>query len=234
MTAMQLIRVLLRRWYVLVAFGIITGAVLLSVSKAQGVYWTQVNVVFLPPFGINQLEDHTDGVVQFAAVIERQLNGNRTGVAQATTSGTLYGEGIRQGWEVSLLNSGGQWGNNFNRQVLSIQVVDSSPELVRAKVAEVGDVVDRLVRQQQDAQGIATPDQITTLESPSIAPITYVAGSNTRAMIGVITLGIALGAIATVGFDRLVGYGRHRRRRRWRNARLLRAETRVVQEPVDV
>jgi hypothetical protein len=232
MTAMQLIRILVRRWYFLLVFAAITVGAVGLLSRVQGVYWTQVNVVFLPPFGVNQLEDHTDGVVQFAAVIERQLNGNRTGVAQATTSGTLYGEGVRRGWQVSLLNSGGQWGNNFNRQVLSIQVVDSSPELVGAKVQEVGDVIDRLVREQQDAQGIAAPDQITTLESPSIAPITYVAGSTTRATIGVVALGIALGVIATVGLDRLIGYGRHRRRRRWRNARSLQ-EPHVVRDSVD-
>jgi len=213
MTAIQLIRVMLRRWYLLLAFAIITVAVLGAVSRAQGVYWTQVNVVFLPPSNVNQLEDHTDGVVQFAAVIERQLNGNNTGITKGGGGATLYGEGVRRGSEVSLLNSGGQWGNNFNRQVLSIQVVDSTPERVAAKLDSVGAEIDRLVQAQQDQQGVARVDQITTLESPSVAPITHVAGSSTRAAIGVIALGASLGIVFTLGLDRLLFVARHRRTR---------------------
>lgn len=204
MTAGQLFRVLLRRWYILVLFALITVTMISLTPRVSGLYWTQVDVVFLPPSNFNLLQDHTDGVVQFAAVIEREFNGNRNGVPAPLPGGTLYGGGVSRGHEVTLLNSGTQWGNNYNRQVISVEVVDSTPDRVDAVVRELTDRISALVVQQQDSAGVAPKNRIETFELPATPVISYVQGSRVRADIAIAALGAALGGAASVLFDRVL------------------------------
>ena len=56
-TAVQLLRILGRRWYVLLLVAVITAVSILLIHRVPGVYWTQVDVVFLPPKSANALED---------------------------------------------------------------------------------------------------------------------------------------------------------------------------------
>jgi hypothetical protein len=204
MTAGEFFRVLIRRWYVLGLFAVITVVMVGLASRTNGLYWTQVDVVFLPPSNFNLLQDHTDGVVQFAAVIEREFNGNRGGVPPTLPGGTLYGEGITRGYDVTLLNSGTQWGNNFNRQVISVEVVDSTPSRVDAVVKQLTTRIDALVIRQQDAVGVAPKNRIETYELPARPVISHVQGSRVRADIAIAALGAALGAVASVLIDRLL------------------------------
>jgi hypothetical protein len=203
-TAFQLLRVLARRWYVLVVVAAITGAAVLLVQCAPGVYWTQVNIVFLPPKNANVLEDQNTSIVQFVAVIEREFNETPDTTRSASSSGTLYGEGVRSGWQVSLSNNGGQWQNNFNRPSLSIEVVDSSPRKVVETAASLSAKVSRLAETQQNDIGIATKNHVTTINSPASPVVSYVQGSNTRAGIAVIALGTVTGVLAAALVDWIV------------------------------
>lgn len=204
MTAGEFFRVLLRRWYVLGAFAVLTVLMMGLTSRATGLYWSQVDIVFLPPSNFNLLQDRTNGVVQFAAVIDREFNGNRGGVPAALPGGTLYGEGITRGYRVTLLNSGSQWGNNFNRQVISVEVVDSTSSRVDAALKQLISRVDALSIRQQDALGVAPRNRIETYELPATPVISHVQGSRLRAEIAIAALGAVIGAIASVLFDRFL------------------------------
>ncbi len=214
MTAVQLLRVLARRWYVLALVATVTGIAILLSARVPGVYWTQVDVVFLPPKSANALEDQNTSIVQFAAVIERAFNGTQDAVSTASSSGTLYGEGVRSGWQVSLPNNGGQWQNNFNRPSLSIEVVESSPRTVSAVAASLSGRVGRLVQQRQEGIGIAPENRVTTIESPDSPVVRYVQGSDTRAAIAHTALGLVIGVLAAVQFDRLLARSPKRRPKR--------------------
>lgn len=204
MTAVQLLRILGRRWYVLLLVAVITGVAILLIHRVPGVYWTQVDVVFLPPKTANALEDQNTSIVQFVAVIEREINGAGSATHAASSSGTLYGEGFRSGWQISLPNNGGQWQNNFNRPALSIEVVDSSPEKVAEVAASLSTRVARLVQRQQSEIGIAPGNHVTTIDSPSIPVVTYVQGSDARASIALAALGAVVGVLAAAVLDRIL------------------------------
>jgi hypothetical protein len=215
-TAVQLLRVLGRRWYVLVLVAAITVVAIQSAQRVPGVYWTQVDVVFLPPKSANALEDQNTSIVQFVAVIEREFNGTSDTSRSASSSGTLYGEGVRSGWQVSFPNNGGQWQNNFNRPSLSIEVVDSTPRKVAEVATSLSTQVGRLVEQRQKRIGIAPENYVTTIDSPSPAVVRYIQGSVARAGIALAALGAVVGVLAAALLDRVVLSARERARRRTR------------------
>ncbi len=212
MTAGNLIRVLLRRWYVLLLAALLTAVVVGLLGRVPGVYWTQVDVVFLPTNSANALGVTNDSLVQFAAVIEREFTGGRDDDPISMTGGTLYGQGVRVGWRVKLPNAGGQWNNNFNRPALSVEVVDATPARVNAVVQNLTERIQSLVRQAQDDQGVPRIRQVETLESPSTAVVSYIDGNRTRASLAVALLGAVLGISAAVAFDTLRPHERAARR----------------------
>ncbi|MES2094822.1 MAG: hypothetical protein V4531_13575 [Actinomycetota bacterium] len=216
MTAIQLLRVLGRRWYVLVIVAAITVFAIFAAQRVPGVYWTQVDVVFLPPKSANALEDQNTSIVQFVAVIEREFNGIRNDSRSASSSGTLYGEGVRSGWQVSFPNNGGQWQNNFNRPALSIEVVDASPTKVAAVAASLSKRVSSLVEQRQDRTGIAPENFVTTIDSPSPPVVRFIRGSDARASIALAALGAVVGVLSAALLDRVMAAARSRPRRRLR------------------
>jgi hypothetical protein len=203
MTANQLIRVLLRRWYVLVVFAVLVVLAVSLIPRTPGVYTSQVDMVFLPPSTLNRLQDQVEGSVQFAAIVDREFNGNRGNAPIPLQTATLYGEGIRRGYTVTLHNDGGQWTNNFDRPDLSIEVVDSSPERVNTEITRLTRRISALSSSLQDAQNVAPADRIGVIESPSTAQVTYIAASTTRAAAATLALGVILAMLVTVLFDRI-------------------------------
>ena len=210
MTAAQLIRVVLRRWYVVIAVLILTGIATVLAGRVPGVYSTQVDVVFTAPSTPNSLQVSNDSLVQFAAVIERRFNGNS---APAALSGgtTLYGQGVRSGSAVTLPNSGGQWQTNFNQAALSIEVVGPTPERVQAVADDLSARVRSLAVKEQVDRGVAPLNQVGTLESPAVPVINYIEGRYSRAKIGIIAVGSGIALLAAVMTDRIVIRVRRRR-----------------------
>jgi hypothetical protein len=204
MTVTLLLRTLLRRWYVVVLILAATVFAALAAGRVPGVFWTQVDVVFLPPASYNVLEDHADGIVQFAAIVEREFNGNPGDAVRGLPSGTLYGEGIRDGSEVVLLDSGGQWGTNYNRQVLSVEVVGASETEVTDTVADIGARIAALSIRIQDDAGVAPDARITTFESPAPPVVAYIGGSSRRAQAVILVLGGAVALALSVAVDYLL------------------------------
>lgn len=203
MTAARLIHVIFRRWYVVLAVLVITGLATNAAGRVEGVYSSQLDIVFVAPGKTNSLQISADSLVQFAAVIERRFNGNSEAAALAGET-TLYGQGVRSGWSVTLPNSGGQWQTNFNRAALTIEVVDSTPERVRAVTNKLSARIRDLTLREQVEQGVSAVNRVTTLESPATPAVTYIEGRAPRAKIGIIALGVGIALFAAVMMDRLL------------------------------
>jgi hypothetical protein len=196
------LRALARRWYVLAIFAALT---MLGGFLAVKVYWARVTVVLLAPESLdnqNALRSPTESLIDFAAVIERQVNGNHSQPRFSFSSATLYGAGVRDGYKVSLQNDGGQWSDSFTQPVLDVEVVSPTRTGAQAQLRQVIDRIDALVANRQADADVPSDQMITTLQSPSPASITHIGGSRLRALGAVGLLGAISGVALTLAFDR--------------------------------
>lgn len=215
MTTNELVHILRRRWYV-VALGValLMGAVH-HVATRPGVYWTQVDVVFLAPKSVrypNVIEQTSQSVIAMAGLIEHEVNKGLKEPATASASTTLAGVGVRDGYSVRLPNSGGQWASNFDRPVVDVQVIGPSESGVRARLATLAGEVERTLAARQEADGIPPLNRITASSTPTAAPVFYLNGNPKKAILVTLLLGGGLISVGTVGADRLLT-ARARRRR---------------------
>jgi hypothetical protein len=205
----RLLRAVSRRWYVLAVFGLLTVVAALSIPRAEGVYWSRVSIVFLPPstpVNENQLSPTPETLIAFAAIIERQYTGapitDRLGAA---TPSALYGSGVREGAKVELVNGGGQWSSSFADPVITVDVVDSTAQGVRSRIAAEVERVEGLSARIQADAAVPTADTITTLASPGEPVVSYTRGDRLRATGGILGLGALAGVLATLAVDRALG-----------------------------
>ena len=100
-----------RRWWVLVACVLVTLSAVALLPPPPGVYWTKAEMTFIQPtdtFG-NPLRMNSESLVYFAAAVEREFNRQPTKARACSSTATLYGRGIREGFAVSLFSVGNQW-----------------------------------------------------------------------------------------------------------------------------
>ncbi|RAN76511.1 hypothetical protein B5P43_23220 [Bacillus sp. SRB_336] len=209
MTRFELVRLLVRRWYVVLAVAVATVLGVGLVQHPTQVYSAEVNVMFLPPDGV--LMDQTESLIYFTAMLERQFNQGHADPKVSSASATLYGAGVRQGYSVSLYDTGGQWQTNFNRPVLQVEVVDSSQAAVQAQLDEILAKIDAIATQSQALAGVKPASMIRSNQSPSPAVIVHVGGSRWRAAAGMLCLGLGL-SVGACYYTDLFMARRHRRR----------------------
>jgi hypothetical protein len=205
MTLNQFLRIGLRRWYIVLFCAVLTAIAVFLVSRPTPVYWTRVSVIFLAPTSLdnpNSLGATTDSLISFAALVDREYNGNIQSPRFSSQEATLYGAGARSEARVALLNSGGQWNDSFTRPELTVEVVDESERAVRSTLTDITERIDGIVTEQQDAAGVPDADRITTLTSPQFAVVSSAQGNRLRAAASVLFLGVGVCAVATVVVDR--------------------------------
>jgi hypothetical protein len=202
MTRFELLRVLARRWYLLLAVAVLTGFGALLVQNTTPVYSTEVNVMFLPPDGV--LMDQSESLIYFAAVVERQFNGGHPALKLSSNVATLYGAGVRNGYTVSLYDTGGQWQTNFNRPVLQVEVVDSGQAAVQSQLDAILARIDTIAVDTQKAAGVKPSLMIRGNVSPAPPVIVEVRGSKWRAAAGIACLGLGIGVGACYYLDRVL------------------------------
>jgi hypothetical protein len=192
-------RILLRRWPVVIAVLGLMIPVLFQAAEAKGVYWTRVNVVFLPPPGAaggNPLRSDSQDLVQYAAVIERLALEETSDPPMVTNGASLYGTGIRNGYSVYLPNTGTQWQPSFPRAVVAIEVVAEDAASVSRLAEELAAKLDVASTRQQDALGVVRAAHITTELSPAAPDVTYHAArpASAVAALSFLALGLATAA----------------------------------------
>lgn len=215
MTAKAFLTLLVRRWSVLALIAMVTVAGMYAVMRQDvSVYWTRVTVVFVPPVTAdtvgNVFEGSDPSLVYFAAAVEQRVNGAMLQPRLSSSAATLFGAGVRQGQDVSLVNSGGQWQTNFNRPMLNVEVVDSTPEAVQQRLDAVLGQIERAAQSMQTEAGTQRTRMITIEVAPPQPTISHIAGNAKRAAVGVGLLGLGVGlAIAFLLDGLLAGRRRH-------------------------
>lgn len=213
MTPRQCIAALVRRWYVVLAVLLMVVGGIALVPRDAGVYWSRATVVFVPPINPtragNVLEGSDPSLIYFAAAVERIVNGGQIPARLSGDAG-LYGVGIRDGWSVVLQNSGGQWQTNFNRPMLTVEVVAPDAATAEARMTTLLDSIESIAKELQVDDGTSPTNMITVEVSPSPPSLTFIGGNWKRAVAGI----LALGAIAAVASALLVDRWANRRRSR--------------------
>jgi hypothetical protein len=212
MTRSELFAALGRRWNVVAAILLMTLLGMGFADRVPGVYSTEVNVVFLPPD--STLQEQTASLTNFAAAVERVYKNGLEAPNVSSSSATLYGSGVRRGSSVKLADAGGQWGTNFNRPVLVVDVVDSSADAVQATLAGILTRISAVASGRQLAVGVAPENFIKIENSPPSPVISYVGGSRQRALVGLGALGVGLSFTAALLTDRWALKARRRAQHR--------------------
>jgi hypothetical protein len=184
-----------RRWWVAMLGIVLTAAGGLLVQHAPGVYYQQVDVVFLwpqpPQNQENTFQYGSKTLIQTAGVVARAVGG-REGATTASETATLVGQGIKHGWSVRLPNSGGQWAFDFEQPVLSIEAVGASPAEVTATTAVALARVNRELTALQAAEAVPRWLMIKTRMSPPTPLMQYGQGSRSRAVLMTLLVGTFL------------------------------------------
>lgn len=213
MTTGDLVRALLACWYVVLAGVLLTCAVAYLVHGRTGVYQTVVDVQFLPPSHptVTRNDNPNDDLVALAGLVEREVGVDSGREEPVSPDVTLADMGVREGVAVVLPNAGGQWNYFFAQPKLRVQAVAGSPEEAeRLRDDTVGRIRATLHRIQVD-DGAAPANHVVTRQVPGRAPVTYAAGSPSRAGAVTLLVGGFLTCVAAVHVDRLLTRRRRRR-----------------------
>jgi len=184
---------------------VLTAGAALFAHDAPGVYYQQVDVVFLwpqpPQNQENTFQYGSKTLIQTAGVVARAVGG-REGATTVSETATLAGQGVEHGWSVRLPNSGGQWAFDFEQPVLSVEAVGSTPREVAATTSVAVTRINRELIALQQAEGVPTSLMIRTRMSPPTPLMHYGTGSRGRAVLTTLLLGAGLTLTAVRLVDR--------------------------------
>lgn len=208
MTVAVALRIVARRWYVMLAVLLVSAGGFYWRLQSAGVYTAHALVEFIPPDGaqVTAAPDYyNEQVTNFAGSVVAQYNSGREVEPLSSSSAPLYGVGIRQGTQVSLSNDGNQWMSVFSSPVADVQVVGPTAAWVHSHETAI---ISRLRNTAAQSQSGVAADERITIElqplSDSIAHI-YPGRNTTRvaaAAFGV--AGILVGATLCVWCDAAV------------------------------
>lgn len=213
MTSRGLLRLLVRRWYLVILGLSLTLAVLWPVTHRPGVYWTQVNVVILPPtyeYFPNKLEDPQYSLAALAGVIVSDYNGQHMPLLMGSADTTLYGEGRSTGAEVRIPNMGNQWKPAYPNATIDVQVVDANAQVVTDQVDSIVGELKVLLANRQEQLGVPQSLRASIITSPTQPSVYYITGSRTRALGAGALVGLGLSVTGVYWFERLVTWRRAR------------------------
>lgn len=206
MTVADLLRVLLRRWYLVLVGAALSLAAVYVTTHQAGVYWTRFEVVVLPPIervtNPNSLERGPYDLTSLAGAVVTQFNDGRHPQQMSTADTTLYGEGMRAGSAVRLHNAGSQWMQIHDRPVIDVQVVGPDTGHVERESRRILERLDVILHERQEEIGIAESARASAISSPTRPTVAWIGGSRSRAALATGLLGALLTVLAVVWVDR--------------------------------
>lgn len=211
-----------RRHLVVVVIGaLLTAGGLYLVQSHQGVYVTRTDVVLVPPEGTyirNPLWRRENSVIATASLVAAIVNSDSGGARTSSSSVSLAGQGVDDGYSAQLYNRGGQWVVDYDRPLFNVQAVGRTPEAATANLERGLDELQSALDLLQDRMDVVESQRMT-LDTVTPEPeVGYGVGRPTRALAATAVLGVGLTLAAVTVVDD----------RRWRAgwARLLRRRTR--------
>ena len=206
MTVIALLTAARRAWFIVLAGVVCTVLALGFVARTTGVYWAQVDVVFLGPISDtrpNPLGYSSQRLVDVASVVQRDVTGTTDQTQVVSSAVYLIDTGVRKGSWIRLPNSGGQWITSYDRPVLDVQVVDSSPQAVLARMQVLLRQIDGDLQRRQGDAGVAEDNRVTTSVSPPPdVEVHYSEGPVKRALLVTLLAGGGLTLAAADWWDR--------------------------------
>ncbi|WP_175557369.1 hypothetical protein [Raineyella antarctica] len=153
-------------------------------------------------------------LINFTGAVQRRYAAEHDVVDVSSPTATLQGNNIREGVSVMLADAGNQWQVSFNRPVLVVQVIDTSPEAVKARLVSLATDLTLITEDLQRSVG-ADPKDFITMEAPvENAAVDSFGPTRSGALKGgmaVLLVGGVAGMSLSVAMERLRP---HRERRR--------------------
>jgi hypothetical protein len=206
----ELCRALRRHWpIVLVGAVCTTGAGVVAISD-DGVYFTRTNILFQAPTSAdhpNAMRTQLDDVIVTAGAVAKRVAGPGRVTKFASPEVTSVGLGVRDGWSIQLRDTGGQWATNFPVQILTLDVVGPSRDVVQQRQHDLIHQVQQDTYQLQRVVGAKPRNDITAIPAPEFSVIYHVSGNKPRALGMTTVLGVGLTIAVVLAVDRR----RHRR-----------------------
>ncbi|MGI8665376.1 MAG: hypothetical protein ACR2N4_05015 [Jatrophihabitans sp.] len=182
----------LRSWVIVLVGLLISGATANYFAHRPGVYWSQVQVLFVAPKSAanpNGLSVSSESLITTAGVVAKMVGSSPPGPSVVSDTVTLVGEGIRHGYGVRLPNSGGQFATNFDQAALDVQAAGTTVVEVSATLSKVLDQITTELSTLQSDAHVAPVNLIRAELSPPTPPIYYQTGSKSRALAITLVIG---------------------------------------------
>ncbi len=214
MTSSDLLRIVLRRWYLTVLGAALSVGLVYAATHEPPVYWTQFNMLLLQPRSethTNYLSNPRYTLYPTAGVVVRDFNADDRAPLLASPDTSMVGQGLTRGVQVRLPNQGSQWRPVFQANFLDVQVVDASPEAVLDRAQAAQERVSRILRRRQDAAHVSPGMQVTSIASTADPVVYQVGGSRMRAAAATGLAGAAITTVVVYWTDRLLLVLRRRR-----------------------
>ncbi|WP_426516467.1 hypothetical protein ACPPVQ_17865 [Diaminobutyricibacter sp. McL0618] len=183
-----------------------TGLAVFAGLSDKGVYYTRTQIVFLAPSSTyypNTLATQSEDIVDTAGVVAKRITGPVAVTKYASADVTLVGIGIRDGWSLAVPDTGGQWGTNFQSQILNLEIVAPDRATVLRRQTTLINRVQQQLSELQREQHVAPINYITLTTAPRSTVIYHVGGSKPRMLGMTALLGVGITAAVIVIAERL-------------------------------
>lgn len=220
MTSHGLLRVCLRRWYV-VTLGLVGSVMLVSLLvRPNTVYWARVTATVvsasLAVSSVNELEQLAPSnrpleALSMASLLAVRVNGGIPERRSSSPDATLYGEGYDQAVSARVRNTGGQWTNRTSEPVIDVEVVDLTPEKVQSTmIAQTSLLTAQLSGLQVDLR-VPRSQRMTLKFSPTSVHVEAITSSRTRAWVAANAFGLGVTLSFTYFLDRALSRRGHKK-----------------------
>ncbi len=152
MTTGLLVMLLRRRWYVVLVCLFLTAGAMVGVHRRAGLYWAQVDVVFLAPKSPdfpNTIQQTSGSVIAMAGLVEAELNKGNRDAGDRLRRGHPGRAGRARWLPHRVPSTGGQWAPNFDRPVIDLQVIGPDIGAVNRRLAHL---IGRIRQTLEDLQ----------------------------------------------------------------------------------
>ena len=210
MTTIDFLVLACRRWYVVVAGGVLTIAAFLGLSHSSPVYMSRATVIVPVPASTSHIALQVVSPTDIATVAAIRVNQAANTLDASTSDATLVGSGVTQGVSIHVRNEGTQWAPLAPDPYIDIDAVDHSVEGVNRRLADAVDRVRVAVRDLQRSLRVEPGLRVRTTVSPAHPVVTPVPPSRSRLLAACLLLG---GAGTTAGLLLLERVSVARRRR---------------------
>ena len=219
MTLPGALRIILRRWYMMLAALLATAALFVMQYRSDGVWTAQPTVAFVAPWAEQVTASpngNSDAATAFAFGIVQQYNAGLDPEPLSQSTAPLYGVGVRKGVLVSMANTGDQWAAVINQPLVDIQVVGPSAAWVHTTEESAITQLSRLAAAAQAGSDVSNAQAISVQLQPLTDTVQRVAPGKRTVMVAAGAFGVAgliVGAALCSWCDRLVALRRRRAQR---------------------